>query len=1241
MSNKTKVSLRGASAKEITREDLLQRATIERNIRNEARRAASAAQLIQRVWRGYHSVCEAEIAVRSAWDAYVSKEWSMHQTTASVQTLTDCIVRPFLFFTRRYHHKKDVRGDRDRFVICFRILLQSINTPDSLKNYCSLSTGSEDQQSTWRCQVLRLFRLSCLGMVEGTARHYSDSLVLASLSVRMLVVLTDSNMWLCFHDEDDKARAKVVAHELLEQIAEGNGNIPLYPAVGVCIEQLCQVKHEDGERSVQLQKEQLLIVASAITVALRPLQQIPLSQDINRVDQSVSAVKRKASENFCSCIMTVPYIVRRLPTAILPALQHPSVLSLCLQAFETLILQMTTADIYTRYFKTREQQVLLVPNYGNFSPSAAALINIVALSKDITINGSTKFVDALAFSAYLKAVCALLDQSLPWIKSLQTASAATEQDDNHECLVHKTGYSKRDKCLEAFSSADTRLQMIKDLSPLCQHWHLKQLLDQSCRVRALEAEHIDLSSATVTAELKLSDIAMLYSRLSSVFKSLHEERIPCPVLNLLAFAPGFLCQLWVWLDDVLGLSLCCKEEPKLKTVETKETGKHLDSVSSKDERPGSSLSSRWAFAVSKIKGKGSCSDAMDSNVKVIDEDRVFNMWDIDRMRSGPKGMPKEVLHVLTLFCAAYGHLLMILDDNEFYERQVPFTLKQQRVIAASLNTLVYNGLLSASKQNFLPLLEVTIKCLNSLYGRDCRRSFCSVNLWLAPAVASRPPIPAAARAHEVALTSIRLRDYSQAPAIGYVLALIPHDTSFLWWNRRVADGKRTPSWQKFRSAIRKAFEPANADFHARSSLRRLSQTGSLAAYITEFQRLTLEIETLSPSDKLHSFIDGLEPNLKDDVHKFDPATLDAAITYVERLGDNRRQGRNFFPGERSFNNNRSFQRDNRGRYTQDQQRSSQNYQPARQFSSGQFFGNQSSGQQSFRPRFSGQATPSQTGSSSNSFRNRGRPRQDRRRNDRRNFQRETTSGQHASTSSAPSTSQSSRSGLCTICGGNHRWYECPKRPNPSTTRRNTNMESCPETEQCSTSTPDKGKQAVRAVRVSKVVSVLMLNANTNVLVPVNLSNQVLSLLGCVGNHPLNVLVDSGCSTNFVSTMLVSKLRLPTQQSVEAFQVELADGSYLQCNKKVQQLEFQIQDYKDQLGFSVMPLSHYDMILGQSWLYQYDPIISFRDHSIRLFHRNQEVELRGLFNTANHHGICYASEAFGTQKRLYYCFGYAS
>ncbi|MCO5578933.1 hypothetical protein L7F22_032783 [Adiantum nelumboides] len=41
-----------------------------------------------------------------------------------------------------------------------------------------------------------------------------------------------------------------------------------------------------------------------------------------------------------------------------------------------------------------------------------------------------------------------------------------------------------------------------------------------------------------------------------------------------------------------------------------------------------------------------------------------------------------------------------------------------------------------------------------------------------------------------------------------------------------------------------------------------------------------------------------------------------------------------------------------------------------------------------------------------------------------------------------------------------------------------------------------------------------------------------------------------------------------------------------------------------------PLEFGSLPALQSWLYQYDPIISFRDH----FHNNQKLELRGLFNT---------------------------
>ncbi|MCO5552657.1 hypothetical protein L7F22_006173 [Adiantum nelumboides] len=106
------------------------------------------------------------------------------------------------------------------------------------------------------------------------------------------------------------------------------------------------------------------------------------------------------------------------------------------------------------------------------------------------------------------------------------------------------------------------------------------------------------------------------------------------------------------------------------------------------------------------------------------------------------------------------------------------------------------------------------------------------------------------------------------------------DTAFLWWQRRVALWKTTHTWDKFKRALCKAFIPASADFHARSALRHLCQTGSVATYISQFQKLNLEIMTLSPDDFLRYFIDGLEPNLRDDVHKANPLTVEDAISYV-------------------------------------------------------------------------------------------------------------------------------------------------------------------------------------------------------------------------------------------------------------------------------------------------------------------------------------------------------------------------
>lgn len=783
---KQKVSLRGASAKEITRDALLEKASLERAIRSEARKAASAAQLIQRVWRGHRAVCKASDGFRAEWDAYVAKEWSVHQPGASIQLLCDRILRPFLYFFGVYQHKITTReSDQERFVTCFTILLQSINSSDSCNNYCSLCTGSKEQQSTWLYQVHRLVRLSCVGLVEGSSWGNPKAVMLASLAVRLLITLTDSSLWRSFNDEESKAQAKLLVQALLEWIAEGNAH--LYPAIGICILRSHPSKQEDIGQSLQFEKEKLFVMASAITVAVRPLQRLPAQDDGGGIYQRQMVAKKNASEAFCSFILTIPLITQCLPAAILHALQHPSVLTPCLEALESLKINPMRADIHSEHFRSIGQHICFNTHYGDISPSAWALINIVALARGSIKDGSTKFVKGLALETYLRAVCSLLNQLLPWIENLRMDCEANEKDDMDEFSVHSTGLHKYGEPDEASCHANARRQLIGELEPLCQQWHLKQLLDHTsgkCNLYA-EKDNMDLGLEPLYSRsvvLRLPDIALLYSILVTVFTALQGAWIPCPVLNVLAFAPGFLFQLWVWLDDELGLTQSCDEKGLLKTDKILEAGKHLDKGGAprKDEKLGGSL---WASAVSKIKGKGSSSETIESDKalferKVVEEDSTTNIWDIKKLKSVPGGVAKEALPVLTLFCAAYGHLLMILDDEEFYERQVPFTLKQQRVIAASLNTMVYNGFFCTSKQQFTPLMEAAIKCLNSLYGRDCRRSFCHPSLWLAPAGTNRPPIPAAARAHEVAMASIRIGDFSQAPAIGYVLTMTPHVIPF-------------------------------------------------------------------------------------------------------------------------------------------------------------------------------------------------------------------------------------------------------------------------------------------------------------------------------------------------------------------------------------------------------------------------------------------------------------------------------
>jgi hypothetical protein len=95
-----------------------------------------------------------------------------------------------------------------------------------------------------------------------------------------------------------------------------------------------------------------------------------------------------------------------------------------------------------------------------------------------------------------------------------------------------------------------------------------------------------------------------------------------------------------------------------------------------------------------------------------------------------------------------------------------------------------------------------------------------------------------------------------------------------------------------------------------------------------------------------------------------------------------------------------------------------------------------------------------------------------------------------------------------------------------------------------------------------------------------------------------VLLDSGASSNFISSRFVEGSNLPVSIVVDGPSVILPDGARHQCHEVVQ-LKLQVQEYQDKVQAYVFPLVHYDLILGMSWLSQVNPIIDWQTGTIQV------------------------------------------
>ncbi|GFP85781.1 E3 ubiquitin-protein ligase upl7 [Phtheirospermum japonicum] len=204
------VSLRGASAKEITRDALIERVNQERELRSNTRRANAAVMFIQRVWRRHHEMKLVALRLQRDWEIRMNEQ----------------------------------RADVHR-------------------NFCSMATGSIEEKTIWFHLSKRLVSVCSFVLSVFDYSHQTvQDVALTSTAMHLSVLLKDPKSWnsIADHNRND---ANTAVKNLVQFI--GSKRSGLYN----CIRKFISKFSSQELKSCQTDGV-FLIVASEITLSLQP-----------------------------------------------------------------------------------------------------------------------------------------------------------------------------------------------------------------------------------------------------------------------------------------------------------------------------------------------------------------------------------------------------------------------------------------------------------------------------------------------------------------------------------------------------------------------------------------------------------------------------------------------------------------------------------------------------------------------------------------------------------------------------------------------------------------------------------------------------------------------------------------------------------------------------------------------------------------------------------------------------------
>ncbi|GJP54800.1 hypothetical protein CLOM_g13841 [Closterium sp. NIES-68] len=300
------VSLRGASSREVSRSALLNKVAEERAARSKARKAATSAALIQRVWRGRKAACCARQLIQSEWDTWHAARMAAAGGQAPAPLTADEVsqklLAPVLFLL--WDARKREGGEMQRLQSVMVWLLKSLDSAETATNFCSLAIGTQSQRATWQHQAHQMVSLCSALLSLSTSSSSSSSssnpeapsLLLTVLAMRVHVSLCDTTTWRFLRSPavasttpPGNALAAAAEAQVLSLLAgTASGATGIYPALRMHLLTNYAAPPVDGWRERkgkggvgggvgagggggQAAQQLFLLTAAAVTVALRPI----------------------------------------------------------------------------------------------------------------------------------------------------------------------------------------------------------------------------------------------------------------------------------------------------------------------------------------------------------------------------------------------------------------------------------------------------------------------------------------------------------------------------------------------------------------------------------------------------------------------------------------------------------------------------------------------------------------------------------------------------------------------------------------------------------------------------------------------------------------------------------------------------------------------------------------------------------------------------------------------------------